>query len=617
MQVTDNMKLQYVSESEEATTTVRDYRRSTSNNFVIIDKTITDALSRISGNEGTVSSLKEAVEELQKRGIYLCSASETTTLEDGTNVPNIESPNSSVVYLVSSGDAAPNMWLEYIWVNEAWEQWGSTTIDLTGYATEDYVKHALSPYVKTTAMNTYVNRNAVLKSQGIENAGKFLIVNEKGTVEAYDEFARNFWKGKSVGWFGTSITQYCKSNTGSPSNVYRTNGYPYLVSQELGLDFDIDGDNFGQAGSTLAIPSDSAHYARYGAIIDQIQTKISYVASYDLVCIECGTNDFKKNVELGSLSSASSGFDTGTFFGALQESVKKIRTANADAMIMLIADTRRGEDINGQYDSNYVNGAGCSLIDYVYAMYDVAEYYDIIFCNWFGNSVINEDNIADYTWDGYLHLNANGYQEVSRVTVNAMIGSAYKHIVLPTRTSDLENDSNFISVSSKPSSSEKTVLAYHTDGTYWTSVDDILYTETLVDGMIIPSISSDNGQISGKILTSRSLRSYLKEMKVPRIDSNGELIDKPEYKPVSVVDVTLPSSAWVSQTDYFEITFTAEGVTSDSIQDIIPGIGITSEQLKALQAANLVDNSQDSNSISLIGYGKQPTVDIPIRVIVR
>ena len=135
--------------------------------------------------------------------------------------------------------------------------------------------------------------------------------------------------------------------------------------------------------------------------------------------------------------------------------------------------------------------------------------------------------------------------------------------------------------------------------------------------MIIPSISSDNGQISGKILTSRSLRSYLKEMKVPRIDSNGELIDKPEYKPVSVVDVTLPSSAWVSQTDYFEITFTAEGVTSDSIQDIIPGIGITSEQLKALQAANLVDNSQDSNSISLIGYGKQPTVDIPIRVIVR
>ncbi len=617
MQLTDNMKLQYVSESEEATTTVRDYRRSTSNNFVIIDKTITDALSRISGNEGTVSSLKEAVEELQKRGIYLCSASETTTLEDGTNVPNIESPNSSVVYLVSSGDAAPNMWLEYIWVNEAWEQWGSTTIDLAGYATEDYVKHALSPYVKTTAMNTYVNRNAVLKSQGIENAGKFLIVNEKGTVETYDEFARDFWKGKSVGWFGTSITQYCKSNTGSPSNVYRTNGYPYLVSQELGLDFDIDGDNFGQAGSTLAIPSDSAHYARYGAIIDQIQTKISYVASYDLVCIECGTNDFKKNVELGSLSSASSGFDTGTFFGALQESVKKIRTANADAMIMLIADTRRGEDINGQYDSNYVNGAGCSLIDYVYAMYDVAEYYDIIFCNWFGNSVINEDNIADYTWDGYLHLNANGYQEVSRVTVNAMIGSAYKHIVLPTRTSDLENDSNFISVSSKPSSSEKTVLAYHTDGTYWTSVDDILYTETLVDGMIIPSISSDNGQISGKILTSRSLRSYLKEMKVPRIDSNGELIDKPEYKPVSVVDVTLPSSAWVSQTDYFEITFTAEGVTSDSIQDIIPGIGITSEQLKALQAANLVDNSQDSNSISLIGYGKQPTVDIPIRVIVR
>lgn len=617
MQVTDNMGLKYVPESEESTTTVREYRRSTSSNFRVIDQTITDTLRRISENEDSIASLETTVGELLKRGIYLCSLSETTTLEDGTNVPNIESPDESVVYLVSSGDAAPNMWLEYIWVNEAWEQWGSTTIDLTGYATEDYVTSALSPYVKTTAMNTYVNQNAVLKSQGIESAGKFLIVNEKGTVETYDEFARDFWEGKSVGWFGTSITQYCKSNTGSPSNVYRTNGYPYLVSQELGLDFDIDGDNFGQAGSTLAIPSDSAHYTQYGAIIDQIQTKISYVASYDLVCIECGTNDFKKDVELGSLSSASSGFDTGTFFGALQESIKKIRTANADAMIMLIADTRRGEDINGQYDSNYVNGAGCRLSDYVYAMYDVAEYYDIIFCNWFDNSVINEDNIADYTWDGYLHLNENGYQEVSRVTVNAMIGSAYKHIVLPTRTSDLENDSNFISVSSKPSSSEKTVLAYHTDGTYWTSVDDTLYTETLVDGLITPSISTSNGQISGKILTSRSLRSYLKEMKVPRIDSNGELIDKPEYKPVSVIDVTLSSSAWVSQADYFEITFTAEGVTSDSIQDIIPGIGITSEQLKALQAANLVDNSQDSNSISLIGYGKQPTVDIPIRVIVR
>ena len=59
------------------------------------------------------------------------------------------------------------------------------------------------------------------------------------------------------------------------------------------------------------------------------------------------------------------------------------------------------------------------------------------------------------------------------------------------------------------------------------------------------------------------------------------------------------------------------GVTASSNQEILPAVDITQEQLEALQTANIQDGGQSSGKITLKAFGDVPTVDIPIRVILR
>lgn len=376
MQTTENLGLQYVTENEESTTKVRDYRRSTSSNFQIIDTVIAEALQKITDNEDNIKSLDEAIAELQKRGIYLCSNDETSTLEDGTNVPNIKTPDSSVIYLVSSGDAAPNMWLEYIWVNKAWEQWGSTTVDVTGLASEEYVEDYVS-----SSLSSYATKNFV-----------------QSTVD------KNYWTGKRAMFFGTSITWYCMSG-----RSFETNGYTQIIADELGLFYDVDTDVIGMTGMAMADSSNGVGIY-YG--VSENDT-----SDADLVCIECTTNDFKLNVPLGEVGQiGDTGFNTSTFCGALRLAIETILERNPRGHILLITDTQRD---NANYDVNYVNSAGCRMEDYVNALISIANMYGIPVCDWYHKSGINAFNLDEYTSDG-LHLNAAGYERVAMLTVHTL-----------------------------------------------------------------------------------------------------------------------------------------------------------------------------------------------------
>ena len=77
--------------------------------------------------------------------------------------------------------------------------------------------------------------------------------------------------------------------------------------------------------------------------------------------------------------------------------------------------------------------------------------------------------------------------------------------------------------------------------------------------------------------------------------------------------VTLSASSWSSGS----YTITDALITATSNQEIIPGLDITSDQLKALQKAMIVDGGQSAGSLTLKALGTVPTVDIPIRVIYR
>ena len=83
------------------------------------------------------------------------------------------------------------------------------------------------------------------------------------------------------------------------------------------------------------------------------------------------------------------------------------------------------------------------------------------------------------------------------------------------------------------------------------------------------------------------------------------------------VTATLLASNWTGSSVPYTYTLAVTGVTANSNQELLPALTITEEQLTALQAANIQDGGQAANSVTLTAFGDKPTIDLPIRVIVR
>lgn len=93
----------------------------------------------------------------------------------------------------------------------------------------------------------------------------------------------------------------------------------------------------------------------------------------------------------------------------------------------------------------------------------------------------------------------------------------------------------------------------------------------------------------------------------------GKLQTKDGRSVAKTVEATLAAGSWRGNTYRLSLS----GITATSNQDILPGVGITTAQLEALQGANLVDNGQGSGYTDLLAHGDVPAIDIPIRVVLR
>ena len=88
-----------------------------------------------------------------------------------TGVPTIQNPDTHTFYLVPGG-TAPNLYVEWIYANNAWEQFGSATIDISGKAdkADTVIDTTLSLNRKA---NTTVGTNSVALGMGNEASGMF------------------------------------------------------------------------------------------------------------------------------------------------------------------------------------------------------------------------------------------------------------------------------------------------------------------------------------------------------------------------------------------------------------------------------------------------------------
>lgn len=85
----------------------------------------------------------------------------------------------------------------------------------------------------------------------------------------------------------------------------------------------------------------------------------------------------------------------------------------------------------------------------------------------------------------------------------------------------------------------------------------------------------------------------------------------------TTLSVTLASASWTGDAAPYTYTISNSAITATSTQELSPATNITADQLSALQAANIIDGGQAAGSMTLKAFGEKPSVDIPVRIIVK
>lgn len=108
----------------------------------------------------------------------------------------------------------------------------------------------------------------------------------------------------------------------------------------------------------------------------------------------------------------------------------------------------------------------------------------------------------------------------------------------------------------------------------------------------------------------QGLQTGLTELSILLNDKADDSVTRPE---------TIYSGGWGDgglNADEYNMNI-PERLSTDIVVEIFPRVGITDEQLKAYQLANIQDNGQSWNNIQLKAFGEVPTINIPVQIVVR
>lgn len=102
--------------------------------WMAIDKTLRkDGLAADAKATGDkIAELESEISSISGMKIHICTSSEYDAV---TRIPTVQNPSSDMFYLVpAASGSSPDLFVEWIYTNNAWEQFGSASIDLSDYA---------------------------------------------------------------------------------------------------------------------------------------------------------------------------------------------------------------------------------------------------------------------------------------------------------------------------------------------------------------------------------------------------------------------------------------------------------------------------------------------------
>ena len=183
----------------------------------------------------------------------------------------------------------------------------------------------------------------------------------------------------------------------------RTTGYAFQANKRLNFNL----SNMGVGGTSMAVRGGEFESFDPNCFIRKVDTII--FTQYDYLTIGYGTNDWSSDVPIGEIGGAET-----TFKGAMSKGIEKILASNPKVRILIISPPYRQ---NAQYRTNEL---GLYLTDYIKALKEVAESYNLKFLDTYHQSGINYHTWTTYTSDG-LHPNDLGAERIGQLVVGEMM----------------------------------------------------------------------------------------------------------------------------------------------------------------------------------------------------
>lgn len=165
----------------------------------------------------------------------------------------------------------------------------------------------------------------------------------------------------------------------------------------------------------------STHYKRgYGGYcasipvateFDSINSVSSEFETTDVYTVFLGTNDFSRNVPVGTLNDATG--ITNSFYGGLKQLYIDLTAKNMNATIILITPLKRTS--SPSWDT--ANTVGHKLIDYVNAIKDFASNYGCPVIDLFNESGVSNRTASTFLYDG-LHPTLETNRRIGKIIGN-------------------------------------------------------------------------------------------------------------------------------------------------------------------------------------------------------
>lgn len=436
---------------------------------------------------------------------------------------------SNVIYLVPKEGSKDDIYNEYIWVNNAWELIGSTQIDLTGYATEDWVNTQIANFLTESQITQLIN-NSLANYYTQEQVNNLLdnkadkssiptktsqLINDSGYIDNTVNDLENYYK-KNETYNQTQVNNLLNNKadkTEIPTKVSELeNDKGYISEIPIASATQLGGI---KVGDNLAITEDGVLSSIGGST---------------------GTSDYNALSNKPALNTDNS---VALEVNAQEEisgtvSLHKVsKTGNYNDLLNKPNIPSKTSDLTN--DSGYITNTVDNLTNY----YKKAETYNQTEVD---NLLGNKANTSDIPTKTSQLTNDSGYitNEVDNLTnyyteteVNNLLSSKADTSQIPTKVSELDNDTGFIT----NSTNELTNYYKKTETYNKTEVNNLLVDKADVED--IPTTTSQLTNDSGYITnTVDNLTNYYKKSETYTQNAIDEMLREQEHEILTTTSLT-------------------------------------------------------------------------------